>query len=43
MKHSPFLMVEGRFEREGRVLNVVGMRFRTLQVGRLAFRSHDFH
>jgi error-prone DNA polymerase len=43
VKHSRFLMVEGRFERQGRVLNVVGMRFRTLKVGRLAFRSHDFH
>ena len=48
VKHSPFLLIEGRFEREDRVLNVVGMRFRELRVGRPArekvnYRSRDFH
>src|SRR5690606_3016903 len=27
---SPFLLVEGRFERDGQVMNVVGRRFRKL-------------
>jgi error-prone DNA polymerase len=54
VRHAPFLAVEGRFEREDAVLNVVGRRFRELQVGRRAgvagetrepvrFRSRDFH
>jgi error-prone DNA polymerase len=47
VRHAPFLAVEGRFEREDNVLNVVGRRFRELKVGRGAqsasFRSRDFH
>ncbi|HSJ08388.1 MAG TPA: hypothetical protein VK928_00705, partial [Longimicrobiales bacterium] len=48
VRHAPFLAVEGRFEREDRVMNVVGMRFRELRVGKRApervnFRSRDFH
>jgi error-prone DNA polymerase len=43
VRFSPFLLVEGTFEREGRVLNVVGRRFRQLRVRQLAFRSRDFH
>jgi error-prone DNA polymerase len=48
VRHAPFLAVEGRFEREDRVMNVVGMRFRELRVGkreteRVNFRSRDFH
>jgi error-prone DNA polymerase len=42
VKFSRFLVVEGRFEREGEVLNVVGFRFRELEAQPLAFRSHDF-
>jgi error-prone DNA polymerase len=42
VKHSPFLMVEGRFQRQGSVLNVVGRRFRRMEVGALAHTSHDF-
>jgi error-prone DNA polymerase len=42
VKFSRFLVVEGRFEREGEVMNVVGFRFRELKAGELAFRSHDF-
>src|SRR5690606_7464086 len=34
VKHAPFLAVEGRFEREDMVMNVVGRRFRELRVGR---------
>jgi hypothetical protein len=48
VKYSPFLAVEGQFEREGRVLNVVGTRFRELRVGKptrekMNYRSRDFH
>jgi len=28
--HSPFLLVQGRFEREDRVVNIVATRFREL-------------
>ncbi len=40
---SPFLLIEGRFEENGPVLNVVGRRFRRLEVEELEFRSRDFH
>jgi error-prone DNA polymerase len=53
VRHAPFLAVEGRFEREDMVMNIVGRRFRELRVGRRArdagrrekvnFRSRDFH
>ena len=48
VKHSPFLLIEGRFEREDAVLNVIGARFRELRVGRPArervnYRARDFH
>jgi error-prone DNA polymerase len=48
VRHSPFLAVEGRFEREDAVMNIVGRRFRELKVGRrppaaVNFRSRDFH
>ena len=43
VKYSPFLLVEGRFEREGPVINVIGFRFRQMKVAELAHRSHDFH
>jgi error-prone DNA polymerase len=48
VKHAPFLAVEGRFEREDMVMNIVGRRFRELRVGRrpaerVNFRSRDFH
>jgi error-prone DNA polymerase len=43
VKFSPFLLCEGRVEREERVVNVVGRTFRELGAGRITFRSHDFH
>lgn len=43
VKFSPFLIVEGRFEREESVLNVVGRRFHRMEVQPLAHRSRDFH
>jgi error-prone DNA polymerase len=51
VSHAPFLAVEGRFERQDAVMNIVGRRFRELRVGRrpgvsrepVNFRSRDFH
>ncbi|MEX2572427.1 MAG: error-prone DNA polymerase [Gemmatimonadota bacterium] len=42
VRFSPFLLVEGRFEREESVLNVVGRRFRRLEVETLEYSSRDF-
>jgi error-prone DNA polymerase len=46
VKFSPFLVVEGKFEREDRVMNVIGSRFRELRTApgvAVKFRSRDFH
>ena len=43
VKFAPFLIVEGKFEREDRVMNVVGRRFRELKTQKIAARSRDFH
>ena len=43
VKFAPFLVVEGKYEREGRVMNVVGRRFRELKAREIAARSRDFH
>jgi error-prone DNA polymerase len=48
VKYSPFLVIEGRFEREDRVMNVIGRRFRTLRAGsvkagQVRYRSREFH
>jgi error-prone DNA polymerase len=48
VRHAPFLAVEGRLERQDRVVNIVGRRFRELRVGRSArepvnYRSRNFH
>jgi len=48
VKYSPFLVIEGRFEREDRVMNVIGRRFRALRTGStraaagVRYRSRDF-
>jgi error-prone DNA polymerase len=42
VRFSPFLVVEGRFEREESVLNIVGKCFRRLDVESLTHRSRDF-
>ena len=42
VNYSPFLLVEGTFERDGRVLNIVGRRFRRLDTRPIAHRSRDF-
>ncbi len=41
VKFSQFLIVEGKFQRDGDVLNVVGFRFRELKQ-QVAHASHDF-
>jgi error-prone DNA polymerase len=46
VKFSPFLVIEGRFEREDRVMNVIGFRFRELRLENrkpVNYRSRDFH
>jgi error-prone DNA polymerase len=43
VKFSQFLIVEGRFERDGAVMNVVARGFRRLEAPRIAATSHDFH
>ncbi len=42
VSHSPFLLVEGTFERDGRVMNIVGRRFRRLDARPITHRSRDF-
>jgi error-prone DNA polymerase len=44
VKHASFILVQGRLEKDGAVINVVGRRFRALEVGaHVAHRSRDFH
>ena len=42
VRHSPFLIIEGRLERSGAVVNVIGRRFRRLEMPALSHHSHDF-
>jgi len=42
VKFSPFLIVEGKLERDGPVISVVGRRFRRLRIRELTFHSRDF-
>jgi error-prone DNA polymerase len=43
VKFAPFLVIEGKFEREERVMNVIGRRFRELRTAKIVTRSRDFH
>ena len=43
IKFSTFLVIEGRFEREDQVMNVIGRRFRELKTAKIIARSRDFH
>jgi len=43
VKFASFLVVDGRFERDGDVMNVVGEKFRPLNVKGLVHQTHDFH
>ena len=42
VKQAQFILVLGRFERDGGVLNVVGRKFKPLRVREIVHRSHDF-
>jgi hypothetical protein len=42
VKFATFVLVHGRFERDGNVLNVVGKRFKELDVKRLEHRARSF-
>ena len=42
MKHAIVILVQGRVERNGPVLQVVGSRFQALQVEGLTYNSRDF-
>jgi error-prone DNA polymerase len=44
VKHATFILVQGRLEKDGAVINVVGRRFRAIDLGeKVAYRSRDFH
>ncbi len=47
VKRAPFVLVQGRLEKDGGAINVVGRKFRELQVlaagETIAHVSHDFH
>jgi len=43
VKFSTFVKVDGKFERDGDVRNVVGKRFTELHVARLTHASRNFH
>ena len=42
VKFAPFIAVQGKFQRDGQVMNVVGQCFRALKTRELASRSRDF-
>jgi error-prone DNA polymerase len=42
MKHAMVILVLGRVERNGPVLQVIGSRFQALQVEGLTYNSRDF-
>jgi error-prone DNA polymerase len=43
VKFSAFVVVQGRFERDGGVRNVIGQKFSELEVKQLIHASRDFH
>lgn len=43
VRFSTFVMVEGKFERDDGVRNVIGKKFRELEVQQLVHASRDFH
>ncbi|MGH7518114.1 MAG: DNA polymerase III subunit alpha, partial [Gemmatimonadales bacterium] len=42
VKFATFLLVQGRFERDGEVMNVVGRRFKELKMRPIQYASRDF-
>jgi hypothetical protein len=43
VRFSTFVMVEGKFERDDGVRNVIGRKFTELPVKQLVHASRDFH
>jgi hypothetical protein len=43
VRFSTFIVVQGRFERDGGVRNVIGYKFSDLKVKPLIHASRDFH
>ena len=42
VKHAPFILVQGRFERDGEEISVIGSRFRELEVRGIVHRAREF-
>ncbi len=42
VKFATFVLVQGRFERDGEVMNVVGQRFKELSIRPIQYASRDF-
>jgi error-prone DNA polymerase len=42
VKFATFVLVQGRFEREGEVMNVIGRRFKELSMRRIQYASRNF-
>jgi len=43
VRHAAVVAVRGRFQKDGLEMNVVGEKFKALEVGRIAHSSRDFH
>jgi error-prone DNA polymerase len=43
IRFAPFVVVDGEFQRDGRVVNVLGKRFRELDGGKLTHAARSFH
>ena len=43
VKFAQFMVIEGKLEREGAVVNVLGRRFRELRTKQIKVHSRDFH
>ena len=42
VKHAPFILVQGRFERDGDEISVVGTRFKAITVREIVHRAREF-
>ena len=42
VKHAPFILVMGRFERDGEEISVVGSRFKAITVREIVHRAREF-
>lgn len=43
VRFATFIIVRGKFERDDRVLNVIGYKFKELNVRKLVYQAHSFH